>query len=605
MSNKLIDNNELMKEWNCDKNKNINLEEITHGSIKKIWWKCKYGHEWEASPNNRTRGTGCPYCNNRSLLVGFNDLKSKYPIIAEEWNYKQNSGLLPEQILYGSHKKVWWKCKTCGNEWQTTIYNRISGKGCPKCSLIKQGKTKIKNIISKEGSFADNYPNLLKEWDFNKNSVNPSELTKNSKKKVWWMCLDCNYSWMTTIYHRTIRGSKCPSCMNKVVTSNNCLSVTHPQILEKWNYEKNVHISPNDVMKGSNKKVWWICSKGHEWQAAINSVVNGTNCPICCGQKILVGYNDLATTHPNLAKEWHPQKNNIKPTEITAGSSRTKVWWICPKGHEYQTTVSNRSNGTGCSICAKELKTSFPEQAIYFYLKQHTESISRYLLNGKTEIDIYLPKFKIGIEYDGEYFHTGKEATEKENKKDLILKSNGITLIRIKELKKQIIEDSDRTIYCKYDSSYNFINDLIPKICNIIFEITGTKYNIDVNISRDISKIYSEYIESEKENSLLIKNPSLSKEWHPTLNGYIKPDMVSYASGKKVWWICPKGHEYQASINNRQKGNGCPICSGKKILVGYNDLATTHPNLSKEWHQEKNVNLSTGNVTKGSHKKVW
>ena len=112
MSNKLIDNNELMKEWNCDKNKNINLEEITHGSIKKIWWKCKYGHEWEASPNNRTRGTGCPYCNNRSLLVGFNDLKSKYPIIAEEWNYKQNSGLLPEQILYGSHKKVWCKCKT-------------------------------------------------------------------------------------------------------------------------------------------------------------------------------------------------------------------------------------------------------------------------------------------------------------------------------------------------------------------------------------------------------------------------------------------------------------------------------------------------------------
>lgn len=82
------------------------------------------------------------------------------------------------------------------------------------------------------------------------------------------------------------------------------------------------------------KKVWWLCEKGHEWTAVIHSRANGTKCPICTNTKVLNGFNDLATTHPQLTKEWHPTKNiDILPTQISAGSNK-KVWWLCEKGHE-------------------------------------------------------------------------------------------------------------------------------------------------------------------------------------------------------------------------------------------------------------------------------
>ena len=160
-------------------------------------------------------------------------------------------------------------------------------------------------------------------------------------------------------------------------------------------------------------------------------------CPICSGQKVLEGFNDLATVNPSLAREWHPTLNGkLTAKQVTAGSSKKKVWWLCPRGHEYQATVANRSNGTGCPICKKEQKTSFPEQAILFYLGKHTEVFSRYLLNQKVEIDIYLPLLKIGIEYDGYHFHQGAESRKKELRKDSYVKEAGITLFRIKEYKR-------------------------------------------------------------------------------------------------------------------------------------------------------------------------
>ena len=112
--------------------------------------------------------------------------------------------------------------------------------------------------------------------------------------------------------------------------------------------------------------------------------------------KVLAGFNDLATVNPELAGEWNTEKNGaLTPQQVMQGSSREKVWWCCPWGHEYQATIANRSRGSGCPICNKERKTSFPEQAIWYYLKRGTTALNRYLLNGETEIDVYLPELKI------------------------------------------------------------------------------------------------------------------------------------------------------------------------------------------------------------------
>ena len=81
----VIDNAQLMSEWNYEKNQvqGIEPQNITVGSVKKIWWICEKGHEWQATPNNRSRGQGCPVCAGRKVLVGHNDLASQMPSVAK------------------------------------------------------------------------------------------------------------------------------------------------------------------------------------------------------------------------------------------------------------------------------------------------------------------------------------------------------------------------------------------------------------------------------------------------------------------------------------------------------------------------------------------
>jgi len=109
-----------------------------------------------------------------------------------------------------------------------------------------------------------------------------------------------------------------------------------------------------------------------------------------------------------------------------------------------------------------------------------------------------------------------------------------------------------------------------------------------------------------KSTSIATLKPDLSKEWHPAKNGHLTPNDVSPGSGRKVWWKCPKGddHEWQTSVRNRRKGDGCPICSNRKVVKS-NSLATLNPVLTNEWHPWKNGALTPMDVTPGSNRKVW
>jgi hypothetical protein len=135
----------------------------------------------------------------------------------------------------------------------------------------------------------------------------------------------------------------------------NSLGVKYPELAKQWHPTKNGELSPDSFTPGSHEKVWWICEKGHEWNAQIKSRVTGVGCPVCAGKSIKIGYNDLATTHPELSKEWHPTKNgSMTPCDVTKGSDK-KVWWICDKGHEWEASVSSRIRGRGCPVCANRL----------------------------------------------------------------------------------------------------------------------------------------------------------------------------------------------------------------------------------------------------------
>ena len=247
-----------------------------------------------------------------------------------------------------------------------------------------------------------------------------------------------------------------------------CLEEDRSDLLAQWDEKKNDGLSPCDVSYGSRKKIWWRCAKGHEWQAQVKSRVQGSGCPVCSNRTVKAGENDLATTHPEIAAQWHPAKNGDKTPYSVVGGHHAKVWWQCEKGHEWQASILSRTaTGNGCPVCA-----------------------------GKV---------------------------------------------------------------------------VIPG-----------------------------------QNDLAGAYPAVAAQWHPTKNGVLTSEQVTPFSNRKAWWLCEQGHEYCAVIAHRtQKGSGCPYCSGRKVLAGFNDLATIEPKVAEQWHPELNGDLTPQTVTTGSHKKIW
>ena len=438
---------------------------------------------------------------------------------------------------------------------------------------------------------------LMAEWNWEKNNnlnLDPKKLTLGCHKKVWWKCKK-GHEWQSAISNRNF-GRGCPYCSSKrVLKGYNDLQTINPSLSKEWNYEKNNGLTPADVMPNSAQKVWWKCSQGHEWEASINSRNNGIGCPYCSGRFAIKGQNDLQTVNPTLVKEWNFEKNNgLTPADVMPNSDK-KVWWKCNKGHEWQATIGSRNRGNGCPVCHSEQNTSFPEYAIVFYLKKYgIEAIHSYKERGY-ELDVYIPSKKIAIEYDGYFWHQNK------TKQDLIKNQkcvkDGIKLYRIREGLPPL-----------NDSSIDYIvqrnQEDLSKICELLLsEIIET--NVDINITRDNIAIDNLREYTEKETSLVFSNPLIAKEWNYIKNGNLKPEHFSANSHKKVWWKCYKEHEWQATIKDRNNGNGCPYCSNKKVLKGYNDLQTINPTLAKEWNYEKNNGLAPVDVTPSSNKKVW
>jgi len=465
-NNLLSVNPSLAKEWDYKKNGKLTPSDVLAGTQKKVWWKCKKGHEWQASINNRNHGSGCPYCANKKVNET-NSLRATNPELLEEWDYEKNGKLTPNDVTVGSTKKVWWKCKK-GHEYQQIINRRIKYKKCLYCTgyyASKENNLKIthpeiakewdyekngdlkpedvtagstkkvyfkclkgheykavinKRVLALRCPFCSNRkvaednclqttnPELAKEWHTTKNGkLTPNDVTAGSHKKVWWKCRK-GHEWQAIISNRK-NGNVCPYCANKKVYKDNCLQKTNPELAKEWDYEKNEAITLNNVTASSYKIVWWKCEKGHEWQASIYSRNHGRGCPYCANKRI-GDKNNLLILNPKLSKEWNYDKNgDLTPEKVGVGSS-LKVWWKCKRGHEWQARVVTRNKGTGCPDCKKGSQTSFPEQALYYYIKKYlSPAKNRYLFGGKYEIDIYLPKLSLAVEYDGIYYHNKTE----------------------------------------------------------------------------------------------------------------------------------------------------------------------------------------------------
>lgn len=548
------------------------------------------------------------------------------PELAREWDYEKNAPLTPDDITAGSNKKVWWICSACNNVWQSSVYNRSNNRGCPKCARKKNAEkiSKPKIGINDLGS---QRPDLTKEWNYDKNgNLLPTDVAVSSKQSVWWKCSVCDCEWQSAVYCRSNYSglAGCPVCRRKKLSNKrltpiigkNDLASQRPDIAAEWDYSANGDLKPTDVRFGSDRRVGWICSKGHKWDAKINNrTINDNGCPYCSNRKVLIGFNDLLTTNQELANEWDYEKNGeLKPTDVTSGTHK-KVWWRCQVcGNSWEASIVNRVRGTGCSKCQSH-GTSKPEQGIAYYLSQITEVQQRIKIQ-KEEIDIYLPKYRIGIEYDGAYFHETEYKKQRDLEKTITLNNNEITLLRVQESDgNQVAGHVIRFDNDKLGPNYEWA---LHQLCGLLSDITNNREfsQVDIDIKRDYISIREKINLFHKERSLAIVNPELAKEWNFERNGLLKPEQVYAGSMDLVWWKCEKGHEWQDLISNRTgiNKNGCPFCSNHRIIEGQNDLATLRPDLAKEWNYERNKGLTNkqnrdistpDKVAVNSNQKVW
>lgn len=270
-----------------------------------------------------------------------NSLAKVHPELVSEWS-ERNFPLTPDNITYGSNKRVWWK-GSCGHEWQASVKARSKGEGCPICSGAR--------VVEGINDLATVKPKLSLEWS-EKNTIKPTEVTAGSHKKVIWKC-EHGHEWTATVKSRTINKTGCPYCShNKVLAGFNDLASQYPDIAAEWS-DRNLPLLPTMVTAFANSKAWWKCRDcGNEWYTLISTRAGGSRCPYCSGYTLLKGFNDLATTHPELAAEWSERNYPLMPDEVNA-KSRHNVWWKCKTcGNEWKSVINARVKGTVCPVCA-------------------------------------------------------------------------------------------------------------------------------------------------------------------------------------------------------------------------------------------------------------
>ena len=269
----------LIAEWDSERNALQTPDQITVGSHKAVWWRCPKGHLYRAAVRSRVQGSGCPYCTGRAVLPERNSLAAMYPILAAEWDAEKNAPLTPDQILAGTHRKVWWRCKN-GHSWQAAVSGRTRyGTECPVCAGRK--------VLPGENDFATAYPKLAAQWDAERNgALTPEMVSPNSNRKVWWRC-ERGHSFCAVIAHRVQSSSACPYCTNrKVLPGFNDLATLFPEVAKEWHPTLNGSLTPEMVTAGSHRKVWWQCSEGHVWKAVIypRTGKQRCGCPVCAGR---------------------------------------------------------------------------------------------------------------------------------------------------------------------------------------------------------------------------------------------------------------------------------------------------------------------------------
>ncbi|MBQ9030716.1 MAG: zinc-ribbon domain-containing protein [Parasporobacterium sp.] len=591
-------------------------------------------------------------------------LTVSHPELAAEWSEK-NFPLRPDQVTYGSHDLVWWKGK-CGHEWQAVVGNRVRGTSCPYCSSRK--------VLAGFNDLATKRPDLLADWDHEKNMpLKPDEIGPCSNRKVWWKCRNGHEYLMTPNLRSKGCGCKICSSGQGHLTGFNDLATLHPELAAEWS-EKNLPLTPGKVF-GLKKRqfFWWKCPDcGSEYKYDLRGRLEGYGCPYCAGFELKPGFNDLATTDPDITIEWDHNKNDGAVPEQFFRTSRRFAWWKCGRGHSYGCRINERTVGRKeCYICEAEFSACLPGMLAIRYAKQNGLTVHVcYELEEGCSFEIYIPEIKLALETAGVSAEKQQKQKEKcrrcetygfrcviiERNTDrvkmaqAVIKTFGGAGIRITS----VIEEDIRILREEFLGPPRRVSNAAKPFLEKHGKVHGYRSRKRESLSRTNPELIPQWSErnypftiddenasspdkvwwkgacghewkamvrnraGKKKtgcpycsghtvlkgfNDLASQHPELLKEWSDN-NKLLRPDEILATSCKKVIWKCAMGHEWMTSPANRVKGNGCPICARDPLIRGVNDLATEHPELVPIW-SEQNLPLKPGDIRAGYRKQVW
>lgn len=312
---------------------------VGEGSNKPYPWRCQEcGHRWPRSPVARKRNPQCPGCENRALVVGFNDVATRLQHLLPEVH-----GWDPTQVRFNETTRVDWKCpkSTCAQVYDMSANKRWNGQNCPYCAG--------KRIAVGVNDLGTTHPALAAEAD----GWDPTTVTAGSSKIKPWKCTEprCQYRWSVSVDNRALQGTRCPACANKVVVAGyNDIATTHPDIaaqaMGQW--------KPSEYTYGSDFMGRWQCPEPEclrQWNDSISHrTIEGRGCPDCSLLKN-DGSNSLLRVDPYLAEEawgWNPR--------FVSAKARMRLHWRCRKPdcrYIWRADVAARAYGSGCPQCSE------------------------------------------------------------------------------------------------------------------------------------------------------------------------------------------------------------------------------------------------------------
>ncbi len=421
----------------------------------------------------------------------------------------------------------------------------------------------------------DKYPEIAREWNEKRNGSSAAEASSASKQWVWWQCLrKSEHEWQQPIYKR-VKGLGCPKC----IIEDKSLAKLFPEIAEEWHDTLNNAITADEVAARGSHLAWWQCmlNVDHVWEALVcnRTSKRPTGCPYCAGKKVDES-NSLAACRPDLALEWHPTKNTLKPDEVTCGS-RKKAWWQCQRNnkHEWQTDITDRAKaGAGCPFC------------------------SHYYVSDENRLSIHAP------EIAAEWHPTKNRIVHADSTQgSYYLKlNNAIAPHERMKLNRRRLTASDVAVASQQSAWWKCAaagHEWQARISSRTQDGQGCPYCSGRRIIPN-------------ETSLAARYPALAKRWHPSKNKSLKPSDVAPMTDQEAWWLCHRSadhvwevevyHVVRAYLNGH---TGCPYCAGRRIGKD-NNLAAKYPDRVKElWHRIRNADLKPTEVTPGTERVVW